>query len=89
MEKSKVLFTKNLTGEGLINIYEKLGVELKGNIAIKLHSGEAGNQNYLRPEFVKPLIEIYATAIPLALDDGSRLPKVYILCYTICINIWK
>ena len=57
MGKSKVLFTKNLTGEGLINIYEKLGVELKGNIAIKLHSGEAGNQNYLRPEFVKPLIE--------------------------------
>ena len=57
MEKSKVLFTKNLTGEGLINIYEKLGVKLEGNIAIKLHSGEAGNQNYLRPEFVKPLIE--------------------------------
>ena len=57
MGKSKVLFTKNLTGEGLINIYEKLGVELKGNIAIKLHSGEAGNQNYLRPEFVKTLIE--------------------------------
>ena len=57
MEKSKVLFTKNLTEEGLINIYEKLGVKLEGNIAIKLHSGEAGNQNYLRPEFVKPLIE--------------------------------
>ena len=57
MEKSKVLFTKNITGEGLINIYEKLGVKLEGNIAIKLHSGEAGNQNYLRPEFVKPLIE--------------------------------
>ena len=57
MEKSKVLFTKNLTGEGLINIYEKLGVKLEGNIAIKLHSGEAGNQNYLRPEFVKTLIE--------------------------------
>ena len=57
MGKSKVLFTKNLTGEGLINIYEKLGVKLEGNIAIKLHSGEAGNQNYLRPEFVKPLIE--------------------------------
>ena len=57
MEKSKVLFTKNITGEGLINIYEKLGVKLEGNIAIKLHSGEAGNQNYLRPDFVKPLIE--------------------------------
>ena len=57
MGKSKVLFTKNPTGEDLINIYEKLGVKLEGNIAIKLHSGEAGNQNYLRPEFVKPLIE--------------------------------
>ena len=57
MEKSKVLFTKNITEEGLENIYEKLGVELEGKIAIKLHSGEAGNQNYLRPEFVKTLVE--------------------------------
>ena len=57
MGKSKVLFTKNITPESLVNIYEKLGVKLEGNIAIKLHSGEAGNQNYLRPDFVKPLIE--------------------------------
>ena len=57
MGKSKVFFTKKLTGESLVNIYEKLGVKLEGNIAIKLHSGEAGNQNYLRPDFVKPLIE--------------------------------
>ena len=57
MEKSKVLFTKNITEEGLVNIYEKLGVELEGKIAIKLHSGEAGNQNYLRPKFVKTLVE--------------------------------
>ena len=57
MGKSKVLFTKKLTGESLVNIYEKLCVKLEGNIAIKLHSGEAGNQNYLRPDFVKPLIE--------------------------------
>ena len=57
MGKSKVFFTKDLTGESLVNIYEKLGVKLEGNIAIKLHSGEDGNQNYLRPDFVKPLIE--------------------------------
>lgn len=57
MEKSKVLFTNKITPESLINIYEKLGVNLKGNIAIKLHSGEAGNQNYLRPEFVKKIVE--------------------------------
>ena len=54
---SKVYFTKEITPESLIKIYEKAGVELKGNVAVKLHSGEKGNQNYLRPEFVKPLID--------------------------------
>ena len=54
---SKVYFTKEITPESLIKIYEKLGVSLKGNVAVKLHSGEKGNQNYLRPEFVKSLID--------------------------------
>ena len=54
---SKVYFTKEITPESLIKIYEKLGVNLKGNVAVKLHSGEKGNKNYLRPEFVKPLID--------------------------------
>ncbi len=54
---SKVYFTKEITKESLIKIYEKLGVNLKGNVAVKLHSGEKGNQNYLRPEFVKPLVD--------------------------------
>ena len=54
---SKVYFTKEITKESLIQIYEKLGVNLKGNVAVKLHSGEKGNQNYLRPEFVKPLVD--------------------------------
>ena len=54
---SKVYFTKEITPESLIKIYETLGVNLKGNVAVKLHSGEKGNQNYLRPEFVKPLVE--------------------------------
>lgn len=57
MEKSKVYFTKEITKEGLIKLYEKLGVELKGKVAVKLHSGEEGNQNYVKPEFVKPIIE--------------------------------
>lgn len=56
MEKSKVYFTKDITPESLIKLYDVLGVKLKGNVAIKLHSGEHGNQNYLRAEFVKPLI---------------------------------
>lgn len=47
MEKAKVLFTKTLTPERVVDIYKALGVELKGNIGIKVHSGEEGNQNYL------------------------------------------
>lgn len=57
MEKAKVYFTKKITSESLVKIYEKLGIELKGNVAVKLHSGEEGNQNYLRPEFVKDIID--------------------------------
>ena len=56
MEKTKVYFTKEITSESLVKIYEKLGIELKGNVAVKLHSGEEGNQNYLKPEFVKDII---------------------------------
>lgn len=56
MEKSKVYFTKEITSESLVKIYEALGVILKGNVAIKIHSGEEGNQNYLRPEFVESII---------------------------------
>ena len=55
--KSKVYFTKELTPESLITIYDALGVNLEGKVAVKLHSGEEGNQNYLRPEFVKNLVE--------------------------------
>ncbi len=57
MEKAKVYFTKEVSKEALIKVYEALNKELKGKVAVKLHSGEDGNQNYVRPEFVKPLID--------------------------------
>lgn len=57
MEKSKVYFTKELTPESVVKIFEKLGKELPGKVAVKVHSGEEGNQNYLHPEFMKPMIE--------------------------------
>jgi len=57
MEKSKVYFSKNITPSQMIKMYLALGVELKGKVAVKLHSGEAGNQNYLKPEFMKDIIE--------------------------------
>mgnify|MGYP004629258005 FL=1 len=54
--KSKVLFTRTISPEMVLTMYEKLGKELTGHIAIKLHSGEEGNQNFLTPEFWAPMI---------------------------------
>lgn len=57
MEKAKVYFTKEITPQSLVKMYKTLGVELSGKVAIKLHSGEDGNQNYVKPEFVKDIID--------------------------------
>lgn len=54
--KSKVLFTRTISPEMVLTMYEELGKELTGHIAIKLHSGEEGNQNFLTPEFWAPII---------------------------------
>lgn len=54
--KSKVYFIKDITPENIIKAYEALGKKLEGKVAVKMHSGEAGNQNYLRPEFVQDVI---------------------------------
>ncbi len=55
--KSKVYFSKKITKERMIDMYEVLGIKLNGKVAVKLHSGEQGNQNYLRPEFMKDIVE--------------------------------
>lgn len=55
--KSKVLFSREITPEKVVEMYEALGKELPGKVAVKLHSGEKGNQNFLRPNFWKPMIE--------------------------------
>lgn len=57
MKKAKVFFTKEISPESLVKIYDAVGVSLKGNVAVKLHSGEEGNQNYVKPEFVKKIID--------------------------------
>lgn len=57
MEKAKVYFSKNITPENVIEMFKVLNKELKGKVAVKVHSGEKGNQNYLHPEFMKPMIE--------------------------------
>ena len=55
--RSTVYFTKTITPEKVLELYRALGKELRGNVAIKLHSGEVGNQNFLKPDFWKPVIE--------------------------------
>ena len=57
MPKSTVYFIKDITPENVVKIYEKLGKELTGKVAVKVHSGEKGNQNYLHPEFMRPIVE--------------------------------
>lgn len=55
--KSKVYFSKTITPEKVLELYRLLGKELPGKVAIKVHSGEVGNQNFLKPGFWKPVIE--------------------------------
>lgn len=57
MEKAKVFFLKEITPENLVKAYEAMEITLPGKVAVKLHSGEEGNQNYMKPEFVKPIID--------------------------------
>ena len=57
MEKSKVYFIKDITPENVVKIYKELQKELPGKVAVKVHSGEEGNQNYLHPEFMRPMVE--------------------------------
>ena len=57
MEKAKVYFTREISPENVVRMYEMLGVKLPGKVAVKVHSGEEGNQNYLHPEFMRPMVE--------------------------------
>ena len=57
MEKAKVYFTKELTPQGLLHLFDQLPARLEGKVAVKLHSGEIGNQNFIRPSFFQDLIQ--------------------------------
>lgn len=57
MEKSKVFFAKDITPDNTVKLYKALGITLPGRVAVKVHSGEVGNQNFIRPPFWKPMID--------------------------------
>lgn len=54
---SKVYFSRTITPEKVVELYKMLNKDLPGKVAVKLHSGEKGNQNFLKPDFFKPMIE--------------------------------
>ena len=62
--KPIVYFSSEITGEKVLELYRRLGVELPGRVAVKVHSGEKGNQNFLRPDFWKPVVDaVHGTVV--------------------------
>ena len=55
--KTKVYFSRTITPEKVLELYTMLGKELPGRVAVKVHSGEKGNQNFLRPDFWRPVVD--------------------------------
>ena len=55
--KSKVYFSRDISPQTVVKLYSLLGKKLEGKVAVKLHSGEVGNQNFLKPDFWKPIID--------------------------------
>ena len=74
MKNSIVYFTKDISSKSVISLYEKLNIKLRGNIAVKLHSGEEGNTNYIGPLFFKDFIDyINGTVVECnTAYDGAR-----------------
>lgn len=71
--KSKVYYSKTIDANKLIDMYKLLGKELTGNIAVKVHSGEEGNQNYLHPEFWRPIVDyVKGTIVECNTAYGER-----------------
>ncbi len=79
--KSKVYFSKDISPEKVVELYNLLGVDLKGRVAVKVHSGEKGNQNFLRPAFWKPMIDkVDGTAVECntAYEGGRNTTKAHL-----------
>lgn len=72
--KSKVYFSHEITPERVLELYRLLGKKLTGKVAVKVHSGEVGNQNFLKPEFWRPVVdEVNGTVVECnTAYDGGR-----------------
>ncbi len=76
MEKSKVFFCKDITKENLVKLYKMLGKKLPSKVAVKVHSGEVGNQNFLKPDFFADIIQyVNGTVVECnTAYSGERIP---------------
>ena len=73
MQKSKVFFTKKITSESLLQMYQALGVELKGKVGVKISTGEPGGNNYLHPELIGDLVRsLNGTIVECCTAYGGR-----------------
>ncbi len=79
MEKARVYYTKEITPDSLIKIYKSLGVDLKGNVGIKVSTGERGSKGYLKASLIKPFVDMLNgtiiecnTAYPGARNDATE-----------------
>ena len=81
MEKAKVYMTSDISPAGLMKIYSALAPKLPGKVAVKLHSGEPGNQNFLGPDFWKELIDFVGgtvTECNTAYDGGRNTTEKHL-----------
>ena len=75
--KPTVYFTKEISPEKLIWMYDTLGCALPGKVAVKVHTGEKGNQNFLRPEFWQPMVDrVYGTVVECNTAYGKAFAGV-------------
>lgn len=78
---AKVFFTRDITPEKVVELYKMTGKELPGKVAVKLHSGEPGNQNFLKPEFWQPVVEYVkgtVTECNTAYDGGRNTTEKHL-----------
>jgi uncharacterized Fe-S center protein len=77
---AKVYFTKEITPESLVRIYEALGKALKGKVAVKISTGEPGGHNFLNPNLIKPLVnKLNGTIVECCTAYGGKRqdPKLH------------
>ena len=80
MEKAKVYFTRDISSEGLVRIYEALNIDLKGRVGVKISTGELGGHNYLKPELIKDLVQkLNGTIIVIQLIEAKDLIPLIII----------